>query len=291
VYYLTISGGEPFLRPDLVDICRAAKRHLDPKVLLIPTNGFMDKQIPARVREILEIYRDNQVIINLSLDGVGAEHDFVRGRPGAYARALSTFEQLGAVRAPNLTRGIHTVVSKYNVANFEETHRRLSALAPDSLICEVAENREELFTIEEDITPDPDEFEAAVGVMLAEMGRRRPTGVARLVAAFRRQYQLNAVRIVREKRQHPACQAGFMLAHLSPSGELWACCTEARSFGNLRDHDYDWNRVYFHSPLKEQIRGRIRRRECVCPLANAGYVNILFHPRSLVRVAWNYVTG
>ena len=290
VYYLTVSGGEPFLRRDIVEICRAAKRYLDPKVLIIPTNGLMDKLVPGRVREILDIYRDRQVVINLSLDGVGAQHDFIRGRTGAYEKAMSTFEQLKAIEAPNLTRGIHTVVSKYNVQDFGKIHGHLSRLEPDSLICEVAENREELFTVGHDITPNPDDFERAVNVMLEEMNRRRPSGLPRLVAAFRRQYQRNAVRIVRERRQYPACQAGFMLAHVSPSGELWACCTETRSFGNLRNHDYDWGRVYFHSPLKAQIRGRIRRRECACPLANAGYVNILFHPKSIAKVAWSYVT-
>jgi hypothetical protein len=82
-----------------------------------------------------------------------------------------------------------------------------------------------------------------------------------------------------------------MLAHISPSGEVWACCTEARSFGSLRQHDYDWSRIYFESPKRHEILGRIRRQECACPLANAGYINILFHPRSLLRVARNYLTG
>jgi MoaA/NifB/PqqE/SkfB family radical SAM enzyme len=285
VYYLTVSGGEPFLRPDIVDICRLAKRHLDPPVLLIPTNGLMDKRVPDRVRQILDIFRDNQVIINLSLDGIGPQHDFIRGKPGAWERALSTFAQLKALDAPNLTRGIHTVVSKHNVHDFERIHRELGKLGPDSLICEVAENRVELGTVEHDITPEPDDFDRAVQVMLGEMDRRRPQGVARLVHAFRRQYYQNAARIVRHKRQYPPCQAGFMLAHISPSGEVWACCTEARSFGNLRDHDYDWRSIYFRSPKRHEIRGRIRRQECVCPLANAGYVNILFHPRGLLKVA------
>lgn len=291
VYYLTVSGGEPFLRNDIVDICRAAKRWLDPKVVLIPTNGLMDKRVPAKVREILEIFRDNQVVINLSVDGIGEQHDRIRGRPGAYEKAMSTYQQLKAIDAPNLTRGIHTVVSKLNVDDFETIHTHLAKLEPDSLICEVAENREELFTVRHDITPDADEFARAVEVMLKEMASRRPKGLARLLAAFRKIYQQNAVKIVRDKRQYPACQAGFMLAHISPSGEIWACCTEARSFGNLRDNDYDWGKVYFDSPKKQEIRGRIQRKECACPLANAGYVNILFHPKSLLRVAQDYLLG
>src|SRR4029078_13462830 len=90
----TVAGGEPFLRNDIVDIVRLAKTYLDPKVLLIPTNGLMDKRVPDRVREIVDIYKDNQVIINLSLDGIKEQHDFIRGRPGAYDKALSTLTQL-----------------------------------------------------------------------------------------------------------------------------------------------------------------------------------------------------
>ena len=78
---------------------------------------------------------------------------------------------------------------------------------------------------------------------------------------------------------------------LPPSGEIWACCTEARSFGNIRDHDYDWGRIWYRSEKRHEIRGRIRRKECACPLANAGYVNILFHPPSLARVAKTYLVG
>lgn len=289
VYYLTVSGGEPFLRNDIVEICRAAKRHLDPKVLLIPTNGILKERVPDRVREILEIFRDNQVIINLSLDGIGPQHDFIRGKVGAWDRALETYAGLKQIDAPNLTRGIHTVVSKLNVADFETIHDTLAKLEPDSLICEVAENREELFTVRHDITPHPDEFDRAVDTMIREMDRRQPRGVAKLVASFRRVYYRNAARIVRTGRQYPACQAGFFLAHISPSGELWACCTEARSFGNLRTHDYDWKRVFFESEKRHEIRGRIRRRECSCPLANAGYVNILFHPRSIGKVVREYL--
>ena len=125
--------------------------------------------------------------------------------------------------------------------------------------------------------------------MLDEMSKRKPRGVAKLVHAFRRQYYQNAARIVRNGGQYPACQAGFSLAHISPSGEVWACCTEAQSFGNLRDHAYDWGKIFFESEKKDEIRRRIRRQECSCPLANAGYVNILFHPRGLAKVALDYL--
>ena len=98
-----------------------------------------------------------------------------------------------------------------------------------------------------------------------------------------------AARIVRQRRQSPPCQAGFALTHISPSGELWACCVEARSFGNLRQNGYDFRKLYFESPRGPKIRGRIRRGECACPLANAGYVNILLSPGGLAKTALEYL--
>jgi molybdenum cofactor biosynthesis enzyme MoaA len=49
LYWLTISGGEPFLRKDIVEICRSAYENCRPKIINIPTNGFLSNSIPDLV--------------------------------------------------------------------------------------------------------------------------------------------------------------------------------------------------------------------------------------------------
>src|SRR6266513_6319715 len=83
-YWFTFSGGEPTLRKDLPDMVQAAYRHCRPGIINIPTNGIQDKIIPARIERVLQAAPTSDVIINLSLDGVGEKHDIVRGVKGNF---------------------------------------------------------------------------------------------------------------------------------------------------------------------------------------------------------------
>jgi len=58
--------------------------------------------------------------------------------------------------------GIHTVISKFNVERFREIAGGLMDLHPDSYITEIAENRVELDTMNEDITPRVMDYSQAI---------------------------------------------------------------------------------------------------------------------------------
>ena len=109
-YWITFSGGEPFLRRDLEDLCQSAYERCRPAILNIPTNGLLCRQIPSRVAEIARRCSDSQLIVNLSLDGVGKRHDEIRNVPGNFQRAMETLRGLKAIDAPNLSVGLHTVI-------------------------------------------------------------------------------------------------------------------------------------------------------------------------------------
>lgn len=86
-YWFTMSGGEPFLKDDLVKICQSAHDNCKPGIINIPTNGLLFKVIPKRVEEILEVCPKSKIIANLSLDGVGEQHNEIRGVKGNFERA------------------------------------------------------------------------------------------------------------------------------------------------------------------------------------------------------------
>src|SRR6185369_10286517 len=158
-YWLTFSGGEPFLRRDLVDIILSAYRQCRPGIINIPTNAILTARIVEGVERLAREAPRAQIVINLSLDGVGARHDELRGVPGNYAKLRATYAGLRELSAPNLTIGIHTVVSRLNVDEFAELHEHVRReLRPDSFITELAEERVELDTIGLDITPDADAY-------------------------------------------------------------------------------------------------------------------------------------
>lgn len=87
--------------------------------------------------------------INLSLDGIGDEHDDIRGvegtgkplwKPGSGSKSCKKSTK-------SLVLTVHTVISRFNVHRFKQIQEELKFLKPDSYITEVAEERVELDTV------------------------------------------------------------------------------------------------------------------------------------------------
>lgn len=288
--YMTFTGGEPFLRGDLDQMVISAYRHCRPAYITIPTNGLLTDRILTQTESIVRACRKAQVGINLSLDGIGEIHDDIRGVPGNWKRSLETWRRLKELqqRHRNLVLTIHTVVSRFNIHLFEEIYEGLQALEPDSYITEVAEERVELDTVGWGITPLAEQY-APVADFLSEKARRaHARGIARFTQAFRARYYQLAKRTLLERTQVIDCYAGWASAQIGPNGDVWSCCIRAEGVGNLRDTDYDIAPIWFGEKMA-RLRRSIANKECYCPMANASYANMLMHPPTLARAAWDVI--
>ena len=292
-YWFTFSGGEPTLRKDLPEMVEAAYRHCRPGIINIPTNGIQDKIIPARIERVLQAAPTSEVIINLSLDGVGEKHDLVRGVKGNFERAMRTYAGLRALkgRYKNFTLGVHTVISTFNVDEFEHIYAFVrDELKPDSFISEIAEERVELDTVGMGITPPIQKYQPVIERLQEGIRKAEFSGVSRITQAFRDRYYDLVKRTLVEHRQVIPCLAGVASAQIAPNGDVWTCCIRAESVGNLREHGYDFRAVWTTAHADE-LRRSIKAGECYCPLANASYTNMLCHTPTLSSVALEVAKG
>jgi MoaA/NifB/PqqE/SkfB family radical SAM enzyme len=286
-YWFTFSGGEPTLRKDLPEMVESAYRHCRPGIINIPTNGIQHKVIPGRVEQVLRAAPKSEVIINLSLDGVGSHHDEIRGVRHNWERSMETYAALRRLKQEhsNLTLGVHTVISNFNIDKFPELCEYVSReLRPDSFITEIAEERVELDTVGLGITPTAEKYSVAIDTLLESLRDQKLTGVAAVAQGFRRQYYELVKRTLREQQQIIPCMAGVASAQIAPNGDVWTCCIRAQSMGNLREHDYDFGSVW-RTDRAGELRRSIKAGECYCPLANAAYTNMLMHGPTVTRVA------
>ncbi len=290
VEYLTFTGGEPFLRADLDEMVIAGYRRCRPSYITIPTNGLLTDRVLAQADRICTECQGTDVGINLSLDGVGDEHDDIRGVPGNWEKAMETWQGLKALKTKhaNLLVTVHTVISRFNAHRFRQIYDGLGFLQPDSYITEVAEERVELDTVGWGITPQPEVY-APIADFLSEQAKKAPArGFARFTQGFRSQYYQIAKRTLFEQRQVIDCYAGWASAHIAPNGDLWSCCIRAEPAGNLRQTGYDIRPIWF-SPEMQALRRSIYEKECACPMANATYANMLLHPSTVAKVAIDLV--
>ncbi len=284
-FWFTLSGGEPFLRQDIADICIAAYKRCKPAIINIPTNASLYKVIPDRVQRILKNCPDTQLIINVSFDEIGAKHDEIRGFPNSFERAATTCQALKELTKiyPNFALGIHTVISKFNVDNIPTIYKELQRFAPDSYITEIAEERVELDTIGTEITPSLEQYGPAIDFLSGQIKRHHFSGVSKITQSFRLEYYEIVKKTLQYRTQMIPCYAGIVSAQISPQGDVWPCCVRADVMGNLRENSYDFRKIW-HSADAARIRASIKHKECFCPLANASYTNILCSPTSMLKV-------
>lgn len=296
VYFLNFSGGEPFLRRDLVDIVDLALEHLKPSIIHSPTNAIATKRVLEGTRNILECVRrrglNTPVTIKPSIDGVGAMHDEIRGVPGNWDKLMATIEGLKELEHeyPNFHLELGTVVSNFNKDHLGEIEDFVHKIGVQSYRNEIAEQREEFLNIGDPITPSGEEYirlmDSFAIKIRCSMRNKKP--LARVTESLRLVYYELAGKIVRENRQIIPCYAGISNVHLTPYADLWPCCVlgYAKPLGNLREVDYDFWKVW-RGEGAEKVRGSIKNRECACPLANQAYSNIICHTPSLVKALMN----
>jgi MoaA/NifB/PqqE/SkfB family radical SAM enzyme len=116
LHTVTIGGGEPFMRKDLPEIIKCFSKNNNLKVVAIPTNCLLTDNIVQQTEKILQLFKGS-LKIGLSLDGIGKEHDEIRGIDGNFDKFLATYQALSELkkRYPNLRIRICTTVFDKNV--------------------------------------------------------------------------------------------------------------------------------------------------------------------------------
>lgn len=290
--WVTLSGGDQFVRADFDEVVRLVRTQIEPSIVNIPMNGVITERIFQLLPKVAHNTVGAQLVLNLSVDEIGTDHDRIRGAKRNFEKLQLVAELIHDLKKtyPHVVLGVHTVISRFNVQRIPDIEREARAIfRPDSYIAEVAENRVELKTMNKDIAPDPAEYRRAVEHLRNAIRAHRSTHpVARLVESLRLEYYELSARILEQRRQVIDCYAGWASAHLAPDGHVWGCCVRAESMGNVRDHGYDFRTVW-HGPQADRFRDSVRAHECACPLANASYTNLLLDARSVAQVTANMV--
>ena len=95
---LILAGGEPFTRKDLPEIVRAFYENNKLESVYLMSNGQIQKRIMPDVTRILEECPTLNVTVALGIDGLKAQHEKIRQKPGSWDNAIDTARQLQAIK-------------------------------------------------------------------------------------------------------------------------------------------------------------------------------------------------
>ncbi len=114
---ILLSGGEPFVRKDFVEVIGLIVKYLNPKSIGIPTNCLLDKKILSDMKQVLTNHHQVVFGMGCSLDGTEKVHDTIRGVEGSFKKTIALINELNSLKCkyPNLKHiSVNTVITQEN---------------------------------------------------------------------------------------------------------------------------------------------------------------------------------
>jgi MoaA/NifB/PqqE/SkfB family radical SAM enzyme len=274
---LNLSGGEPFLRPEFGEICRQFIQHNQVRQIYVPTNGYFTERTVKQVTETLKEKDLDLFVAEISLDGLGEFHNRFRGSPGAFDKAMATYEALAKLQEQDSRLRIHSI-STATAVNMDEI-RRLTSYLFDH--CPKMDHHN-LALIRGDrknpslMGPAMEQYQG-----LYEYVRRlwAPREEGRYGSIVEPMLQWAKSRTAATQTQVIPCRAGVLTAVVYSNGDVSVCETH-EPLGNLRQNTFAeiWN-----SPEANALRKSIAARECYCTNEVFLWPSITYQPQHLIR--------
>jgi MoaA/NifB/PqqE/SkfB family radical SAM enzyme len=265
-----LSGGEPTLREELVDVIELFYRRNGVRSVNFPANGLLPDKLVSILESSFARCPELRVNLNLALDGIGATHDSIRGVPGNFERALQSLERLQDLRRrqEGLRLHVNTVVCRENLdemlplgemlrERFDLDGHYFQVIRGEPMdpgLLEVHKGQvEDLYTR---LQPLYRHYAAKLGRRKGWVARAGYLGVLNLY------HEIQAANLDRHHRWPMPCTAGQNIAVLDANGDIRSCELRER-LGSVREHDCDWGR-FWDSQVRQDEIAAIRRDGCWC---------------------------
>ena len=214
VLFLTLTGGEPFMRRDIDDILVSARQHRF-AVRLYTTGHFIDD---ARADRLAELAIQE---VHLSLyGGDAASHEAITLMPGSFERTVAAARRL---RKRGLGVIIKSPVMTVNVRRYRELIDLIEGLG-----C--------TYSLDPKVTPREDGDRSPLHL------RPSDTDLAEFYSTFR---DLEAATQWREQALAPAanldgssCSIGQSSVSINPQGKVFGCVALPIPVGDLREQSF-----------------------------------------------------
>jgi MoaA/NifB/PqqE/SkfB family radical SAM enzyme len=215
--HLTITGGEPFVRRDLVDVILAMARASATPRISINTAGSRTEDVLATVAKLLELLPGTRLCLSISLDGPAAVHDRLRGLAGGFAAARETIAGAAHLRSQHgrLDLRVSSLLQK-------ENRDALPAFLEETQAWPI--DYHEVIMVR-DVEPGVQrDLETAYADLTATQLRRASAGYARSVD-FRiaRELRRRVLGEVSGERPTTGCMAGGRMVEVFPDGLVRGC--------------------------------------------------------------------
>lgn len=254
--WLDLTGGEITLREDIIEIIKVIIKNVSGlSIFHISTNGQLSNKVYLIAKEILKFKLIP--IINISIDGPRIINDNLRGVEGAYLKSLETFNLL-----KSLNKGYYYLsctISNYNINYLDELIRGLkndiSCFSFSDLHFNIFHNSPHYYKNNSIDGLSKINFDSIKKYL-------KFCNKGNIIKRFLEERYIKGLsRYLNGNRFPMMCQALRSTFFINPYGEIYPCGLYNKVIGNLKDYDYNLNKLW-NSLNVLRIRGDIAKNDC-----------------------------
>ena len=274
---LNLSGGEPFLRAEFGEICRQFIQHNKVRQIYVPTNGYFTDRTIKQITETLKEPDLDLFVAEISLDGLGEFHNKFRGSPGAFDKAMQTYDALAKLQETDGRLRIHSISTATDV-NMDEI-RKLTSFLYDR--CPKMDHHN-LAMIRGDRKnpslhgPGLEQYRQLYEYVRRLWAAREKGRYGSLVEPM---LQWAKARTAAAQTQVVPCRAGILNAVVYANGDV-SVCENHPPLGNLRQKSFP---EIWKSAEADALRQSIAAKKCYCTNEVFLWPSITYQPAQLVR--------
>jgi len=286
--YITLSGGEPFIRKDLTEVIRTFHEKAKTQWVTIPTNGAITENTVKRVKEILQQCPGMFLTVQVSIDSLFEGHDNSRKMAGGFEAMIKTLKELAKVRKnyKNLRIQINTCFDDFNIKqipeiiNYCKTH-----LEYDQQLFYLIRDTGELITKRNNhLVP---EFIDTLQVSEEREWRdHRKTLWHRIVRVLQGLTYQDMTEIKLNQKFIRPCFATEKFATLYDDGEVAPCeiLEDRWKLGNIKEYSYDFYQLKKQKRINDFYLKEIVANKCNCEWQCALPMNMLYDSSAYMRI-------
>ncbi|MCL5990751.1 MAG: radical SAM protein [Bacteroidetes bacterium] len=290
--FLTLTGGEAFLRDDIEDIAEVFVKNTKTRRLDITTSGFDSELISKRIINILNKINGTPFRVDVSLDGLEETHNLIRQNKNAFRNAVSTIQSLNDIKKQysNFDSSIITTISKYNINEVDKLSEYIDEIMPEGewMVNIVRSNTPAPIATKDEITAYKKAHEyidARHKLSPGDVGHKLGKWLT-AKNSLRREIIIDTVE---NGKNHLNCAAGSLSGVIFNDGDVRACETLTDSLGNIKDFNYDLKKVWNNNKAKE-LRRKIQYTNCSCTHECYLSVSILIQPICVMKLIMKRLT-
>lgn len=252
--HISITGGEPILRNDLIDIFRVITNYFPKSTINVNTNAFNTERLLRFVNEAITF--SPKLTIMVSLDGIGEAHDIIRGTPGAYKKVSQSLNELLLFKKGHPDKikiKINHILSKYNYKEFEKVNEFCKNNHIE-IIPIILQKGEFFNNLDLDIALDSESTNYLITIF-------------EKLLSDEKNISLNYIDILEQlkgRERDYRCWAGKILLLIEEEGDVYpnGGCLADWDLGNLRDYDYNLEKIVTSKKAKTVFKLIKKCRRC-----------------------------